>query len=249
MPDVLTILIVCITLFLAGGVKGIVGLGLPTISLALFAMMFDLVTAIVLILIPSLVTNIWQAFSGRNGRSILKRIYPFIIMSLLTIWLGAYTLSTIDVYLLSLLLGCLLIIYALISLLGIHFTIPEQHSGWTGTGLGIINGALTGMVGVYIIPSIMYFQAIGMRRDELLQAMGILFSLSSISMLLAYRYQALLNTPHVMLSLFGVLPALMGMYFGQRIRQHIPEATFKKLLFITLLFLGVFIVIKTLLIS
>ena len=248
MPDVLTILIVCFTLFIAGGIKGIVGLGLPTISLALFAMMFDLVTAIVLILFPSLITNIWQAFSGSNGRMILKHIYPFILLTLLTIWLGAYTLSTIDVYLLSFLLGCLLIIYALISLLGIHFTILARHSGWTGACLGIINGALTGMVGVYIIPSVMYFQAIGMRRDELFQAMGILFSLSSISMLLAYRYQALLNTQDVMLSLFAVVPALTGMYVGQRIRQHIPEATFKKLLFISLLLLGVFIVIKTLLI-
>ena len=173
MPDVLTILVVCFILFIAGGIRGIVGLGLPTISLALFAMMFDLVTAIVLILFPSLITNIWQAFSGSNGRIILKRTYPFIIMSLLTIWLGAYTLSTIDVYLLSLLLGSLLIIYALISLLGIHFTIPAKHRGWSGTCLGLINGALTGMVGVYIIPSVMYFQAIGMRRDELLQAMGI----------------------------------------------------------------------------
>jgi len=249
MPDVITILIVCITLFLAGGIKGIVGLGLPTISLALFAMMFDLVTAIVLILFPSLITNIWQAFSGSHGRLILKNIYPFIIMSLLTIWLGAYTLSTIDIYLLSLLLGCLLIIYAVINLRGIHFSIPAQHRGWSGTCLGLINGALTGMVGVYIIPSVMYFQAIDMQRDELLQAMGILFSLSSISMLLAYRYQALLNLQQVMLSLFAVIPTLMGMYIGQRIRQHIPETTFKKLLFITLLLLGLFIVIKTLLIS
>lgn len=249
MPDVLTILIVCITLFIAGGIKGIVGLGLPTISLALFVMMFDLVTAIILIIMPSLVTNIWQAFSGSNSKMILKRTYPFILVALLTIWLGAYTLSTVETYLLSLLLGCILIIYALTSLLGIHLTISNRHRGWTGTVLGIVNGTLTGMVGVYIIPSVMYFHAIGMRRDELLQSMGILFSLSSISMLLAYRYQSLLNTQYLMLSSAAVIPALIGMYVGQHISKHIAEATFKKLLFMTLLILGIFIVLKTLLIS
>jgi uncharacterized membrane protein YfcA len=94
MTDILTIIIIGITFFLAGGIKGIVGLGLPTISLALLAVMFDLVTAIILTLIPSLVTNIWQALSGTGNKVILKRILPFLIMALIAIWFGAYILSS-----------------------------------------------------------------------------------------------------------------------------------------------------------
>lgn len=249
MTDYLTIIIIGITFFLAGGIKGVVGLGLPTISLALLAIMFDLVTAIVLTLIPSLVTNIWQALSGANVKVILKRILPFLMMALITIWIGAYILSSQNITLLTILLGALLITYSLLSLVGINFTIPNKHKTWAGIVLGTVNGAITGMAGVYIVPSVMYFHAIGLRRDEIVLAMGILFSLSSVSMLIAYRYQNLLTIEQVVLSLYALFPALIGMYYGKKIRPLLTESRFKKALLISLLFIGCFIVIKSLSIS
>lgn len=249
MTDYLTIIIIGITFFLAGGIKGVVGLGLPTISLALLAIMFDLVTAIVLTLIPSLITNIWQALSGANSKVILKRILPFLIIALITIWLGAYILSSQSMTLLTLLLGILLISYSLLSLFGVNFSIANKHRKWTGIFLGTVNGLITGMAGIYIVPSVMYFQAIGLRRDEIVQAMGILFSLSSVSMLLAYQHQNMLTVEQTMLSLYALFPALIGMYYGKKIRPYLSETTFKKVLFISLLFIGCFVVIKSLFIS
>lgn len=249
MTDYLTIIIIGVTFFLAGSIKGIVGLGLPTISLALLAIMFDLVTAIVLTLIPSLVTNIWQALSGVNGKAILKRIFPFLLMALITIWLGAYILSSQNIKFLTILLGVLLITYSLLSLIGVNFEISNQHKTWIGIVLGTVNGAITGMSGIYIVPSVMYFQAIGLQRDEIIQAMGILFSLSSISMLIAYQSRSLLTVEQAMLSFYALFPALIGMYYGKKIRPYLTETTFKKVLFISLLLIGCFIVIKTLFIS
>ena len=150
---------------------------------------------------------------------------------------------------LTILLGVLLITYSLLSLIGIHFTIPNKHKTWAGIVLGTINGAITGMAGVYIVPSVMYFQAIGLRRDEIVQAMGILFSLSSVSMLIAYRFQNLLTMEQAILSLYALFPALIGMYYGKKIRPLLTESRFKKVLFISLLFIGCFIVIKSLSIS
>lgn len=249
MTDYLTITIIGITFFLAGGIKGVIGLGLPTISLALLAIMFDLVTAIVLTLIPSLVTNIWQALSGSDGKVILKRMFPFLLMALITIWIGAYILSSQNITFLTILLGVLLIAYSLLSLIRINFTIPNIHKTWVGIVLGTVNGAITGMAGVYIVPSVMYFHAIGLRRDEIVQAMGILFSLSSVSMLAAYRYQNLLTMEQAILSLYALFPALIGMYYGKKIRSLLTESTFNKALYISLLFIGCFIVIKSVFIS
>jgi hypothetical protein len=135
------------------------------------------------------------------------------------------------------------------SLFGFHFSISGRHKKWTGVSLGLLNGTITGMSGVYIVPSVMYFQAIGLRRDEIVQAMGILFSLSSASMLLAYQQHNLLTTEQIILSLYALFPALIGMYYGKKIRSSLSETTFKKALFITLLFMGCFIVIKSLFIS
>ena len=56
--------IVCATFLFAGWVKGVVGLGLPTIALALLAATVGLKEAIALMLIPSMVTNLWQGLAG-----------------------------------------------------------------------------------------------------------------------------------------------------------------------------------------
>ena len=49
---------------IAGFVKGMVGLGLPTVSLGLLSLFVDLPTAMALLVMPSLLTNIWQAIVG-----------------------------------------------------------------------------------------------------------------------------------------------------------------------------------------
>ena len=77
MLELSTIAVVVATFLLAGAVKGVVGLGLPTISLALLTVAFDLTTAMVLLLVPSFVTNLWQAVSGGKLRAVCLRTWPF----------------------------------------------------------------------------------------------------------------------------------------------------------------------------
>ena len=73
MIDPTTLLIIGATFLLAGTVKGVIGLGLPTVSLALLTTTLGLQPAMALLLAPSLVTNLWQAVSGGQGRTILAR--------------------------------------------------------------------------------------------------------------------------------------------------------------------------------
>ena len=92
------------TFLLAGIVKGVIGLGLPTVSLALLALVFDLPSAMALLLVPSLVTNFWQALAGPQTRAVFIRLWPFLLTAGLTIWIGARALAEIDLSLLSALL-------------------------------------------------------------------------------------------------------------------------------------------------
>ena len=64
---------VALTFLLAGAVKGIIGMGLPTVSLALLTIVVGLPQAMALLLVPSFVTNVWQGLSGGHGRAILRR--------------------------------------------------------------------------------------------------------------------------------------------------------------------------------
>ena len=71
------IIILTMTFLLAGTIKGISGLGLPTVSLGILLLASDLQTAMALLLVPSLVTNIWQALFGDDVGALLRRLWPF----------------------------------------------------------------------------------------------------------------------------------------------------------------------------
>ena len=235
--------LIIITIFLVAGlVKGVIGLGLPTVSLALLTVAIDLPTAMALLLIPSFVTNIWQAFSGGNGKVILARIWPFLLMATITIWLGATALTRVNLSLLSILLGVLLIAYSATNLGGIQIMLKPRHETWVGLLAGLVNGVLTGMTGSFVVPGVMFLQATKLSRDMLIQAMGMLFTLSTVSLALTLERNNLLTIEQGTTSLIALLPAIAGMILGQRLRKKLPEQTFKKVFFISLLILGLYIV-------
>ena len=167
---------------LAGAVKGVVGLGLPTVSLGLLTAAFDLTTAMALMVAPSFATNLLQAVVGGNARALIRRLWPFLATAALTVWIGAAALVSIDLALLSGLLGLLLVAYAAQGLAGLGISIPARWQGWTGPAFGTVNGVLTGMTGSFVVPGVLYLQAIGLGRDALVQAMGMLFTISTLAL-------------------------------------------------------------------
>ena len=66
-----SVAIVAAVLLLAGFVKGVVGLGLPTVSLGLLTAVFGLKAAIALMLVPSFATNVVQGLTGGALKEIL----------------------------------------------------------------------------------------------------------------------------------------------------------------------------------
>lgn len=242
MPDLLTILAIAGTFLVAGTVKGVIGLGLPTVSLALLTVAVGLPQAMALLLVPSFVTNLWQALSGGSGKAILRRLWPFLLMVTGTVWLGAIALTRVDLGLLSALLGALLVVYAATSLAGLHLTITERQEIWVGPLAGIVNGILTGMTGSFVVPGVLFLQTIGLSRDRLIQAMGMLFTASTLALAVALQENNLLTIDLGVLSAAALLPALAGMALGRRIRQDLSEQHFRRVFFIALLILGVYIV-------
>ncbi len=245
MSDPLTTAIIFAVFLIAGGVKGLVGFGLPAVSLGLLTVAFDLTTAMVLLLAPSFVTNVWQAAVGGNGRAILSRIWPFLATATGTVWIGALALSRIDVTWLSALLGLLLAVYAGLNLAGARFALAPRQETWAGPLLGAVNGVVTGMTGSFVVPGVLYLQAIGLARDMLVQAMGIFFTLSTVALALALRGTGLLDLSYAAWSGAALLPAAAGMIAGRRIRRRLSEERFRQVLYIALLSLGCYIMVRS----
>lgn len=244
MFDLFTITAIAGTFFLAGAVKGVIGLGLPTLSLGLLTATLDLTTAMALLIVPSFVTNVWQAVVGGNGRAILQRIWSFLLMATVSVWLGATALTRVDLSLLSGLLGGLLVVYAALTLAGFRLAISAQRELWTGPLFGTVNGIFTGMTGSFVVPGVMFLQAIGLPRDRLVQAMGMLFTASTVALALALQGNSILTTELSVVSAAAVIPAAVGMVSGQHIRHRLSEESFRKVFFIAILVLGSYIIAK-----
>lgn len=232
---------------LAGMVKGTIGLGLPSISLGLLAATLDLKLAMILLLAPNLVTNLWQALSGGHFVALLQRLWLFLLCAAAAIWLGSAGLVLVDPKALAALLGLLLAVYALLGLLRPPLSLPAKHEIWAGPLVGVVNGVLTGLTGSFVVPGVPYLQALGLTRDQLVQAMGMLFMASTLGLGASLGGRSLLSLDLLLLSGFCVLPALLGMSLGRRLRDRLSETAFKRAFYGALLLLGGYIVARWLL--
>ena len=243
MFDPSTVLAILATFFVAGIVKGVIGLGLPSISLALLTVVINLPTSMALLLMPSLVTNIWQAVRGGNFLKILKRLWLLFLTSTMTVWIGTTALTIADLTLLSALLGGLLMSYAVVSLSGLRFNLKSRNEWWVGSLTGSVNGILTGMTGSFVVPGVFYLQSIGLQRDALIQSMGILFTTSTLALFFSLQSNEFLTSKLVVWSSISLVPSIIGVLIGQQIRQWLSEKTFRNVFFFSLIVIGAYIIV------
>ncbi len=233
--------IIALTIFaflLAGLVKGTIGLGLPSISIAVLAMAMTPAQAAAMMIIPSMVTNVWQMLVGPHLLRLLRRLWSLSLASAVGIWLAGGILTSADARLAAFGLGVMLVIYATVGLTAFRFTVARRHEWWMSPLVGLLTGLVAGGTGVFVIPAGPYFQAMGLTKDELVQALGLSFTVST-AVLAAVLWQAgALHFGNATGSLLAVLPALIGVALGQRIRSLASEETFRRWFFLGLLLLG-----------
>jgi len=246
MPEITEITLVLLIFLLAGTVKGVIGLGLPTVSLALMTALSDLPSAMALMLLPSLVTNLWQGFSDRYTRVLLTRLWPLLVTAGLAVFAGTLLFKRSSVEGLTALLGLLVLSYALISLSGFKLSLqPDKERQW-GVVVGCINGVLTGLTGSFVVPGVIYLQSLGLPRAMFVQSMGLLFSVATLALACSLWINNLLDQSLTTLSMWAVLPALLGMPIGRLIGKRIPDTHFRKLFFGSLAIIGIVLLIRSL---
>jgi uncharacterized membrane protein YfcA len=237
-----TLLIVAATFIVAGFVKGVIGLGLPTVVLALLTASLGLKEAMALMLLPSLATNVWQAFAGKALKPLLRRMASLLALACIFTWIGISLFTRMNTVWLSALLGFVVCVYAILGLTGTHMPSPGRNEKWLSPVIGAANGLLAGLTGSYVMPGTLYLQSLGLTRDELIQAMGILFTVSTVALAIAMQGHGLIPKDLGMLSALALVPAFAGMFFGQWVRGRMTEQRFRKVFYWSLLVLGVYIV-------
>jgi uncharacterized membrane protein YfcA len=238
---------IALVFLFAGAVKGVIGLGLPTISMGLLTLAMPPAAAASVLIVPSLVTNIWQLFTGPPLRAVVKRFGSLaagIVFG--TLWSVLPPLSS-DSPFAQPALGGVLIVYGAHGLAATRLPRASACERWLSPLVGYVTGAISAATGVFVIPAVPYLQSLSLRKDEMVQALGLAFSVATIALAVRLWSGAALSTAPLALSIVAVVPALAGMALGQRLRQRLSEETFRKGFFVTLIALGLHMTINALL--
>lgn len=235
---------VCGVFLLAGFVKGGVGFGLPTVAIGLLGLIMTPAQAAALLVIPSLITNIWQAAVGGAFVRLSLRLWPMLAGICAGTWLTGGILTGGNAATVTGILGVALIAYAIFGLSKFKVTAPAHAEWWLGPLTGLATGLVTGATGIFTLPAIPYLQAIGLEKDDLVQALGLSFMMSTLALAAVLMDGGLLHWNAMGISSLALVAALLSMALGQRLRGRIEPAAFKLCFFLGLLALGLSLAVR-----
>ncbi|QXH50875.1 sulfite exporter TauE/SafE family protein [Pseudomonas fakonensis] len=239
----LTVLVI-FTFVLAGAVKGVIGLGLPTIAMGLLGLAMPPAQAAALLIVPSTLTNLWQLAAGGHLLALLRRLGPMLLMIFVGTLLGSVWLGIDSGPWAAHALGGALLVYALYGLAGPGLRVAPGREKWLGPVCGLVTGGVTAATGVFVMPAVPYLQGLGLSRDELVQALGLSFTVSTLALAIGLAGQDALGGQALGASLLVLAPALLGMFAGQWLRGRISAVLFKRCFFIGLALLGAHLLVN-----
>ena len=227
----------------AGWVKGAIGIGLPTVVMGILSIAMPPAQAAALMVLPAIGTNIWQMAAGPAFGRLLRRLAGMLV----GVFIGTFTtieLMTRNAASATAALGAVLAAYGLYGLFARRFIVDPRHERWASPVIGVATGAISGMTGVFIIPTAPYLASLRMSSEELVQAIGISAFVCPLALTLALTVHGRYSFALAGASFLALVPALTGMYLGQRIRRRLRAATFMRWFFVGLVLLGAYMFLR-----
>jgi uncharacterized protein len=226
--------------FIAGIVKGLVGIGLPTITLALTSLILPLSDTIALIALPTVAANLWQASMGGQFRKIVRRQWPLILPMVVTLLLTMALIGRKTPQWAFLVLAAILVIYSGLGLLRIRLRIHADLEKPLAPVIGVISGVVAGLIGVPVVPLMPYMQGLDVKPVELVQSLGVIVSIASLALTASLVRYGLLDHRHALISAAAVVPAVAGQWVGAQVRQRLSIEQFRLAVFWALLATGLY---------
>jgi hypothetical protein len=236
--DPLPITIAALTFLLAGFVKGVIGLGLPTVAMGLLSGVMPPAQAASLLIVPSFVTNVWQLATGPRFAALALRLWPMMAGVVAGTLAGSGFMQGSHAGQAAIGLGMALMAYAVLGLTAMRFAVPPLAERWLGPVVGVATGLVTSATGVFVIPAVPYLGALGLAKDDLIQALGLSFTVSTVALAAALAGGGSFEARTAGVSAIALAPALLGMAVGGWVRRRVSEQMFRRCFFLGLLALG-----------
>jgi uncharacterized protein len=227
-------------------VKGALGVGFPVVATPLAALVLDPETAVVALVLPSLVMNGLQAWQGRRFLSASDPLVRLLIPTLGTVVVGtvvgAYLLVALPTRAIAALVGASVMAYAILALLGVPMSLPPHRVRVTGAIVGFASGVLGGATGFFGLLLILYFAMLTLDKAKLPAIFSIVLVFGVVPQILSYVALGLLTGERLALSAIALVPAAVGFVIGSDLRGRMSAAGFALAIRITLLSVGAVLV-------
>jgi uncharacterized membrane protein YfcA len=219
---------IALVILVSGVLQGALGLGFPTVATPLIALVTDIRTAVVVVLLPCIATVVIAAVKGVPLRRVLAEFWMMPLYMLLGAGIGTRLFIAYPAFPYTLLLAAVIIVYLNLDRLGRSEWPPiRRHRHFFGFLFGLLAGLSEGTANVAAPPLIIYYLAIGVQPTMLVQALNICFlagksaqfaTLATVGGVPAAQWLATLPLAAV---------AAVGALYGVRIRSRIDASTYK----------------------
>ncbi len=231
-------LIAGLVYLLAGILKGTIGIGFPTAVIAFMAIFVDVRTAILLAIIPMIVTNLWQVYRSEQFLITVKEVWPLALTMVVFLAIFSRMSSGFPIPTLSLFVGICIVVFAASSLwfdppaLSPRYKLPVQLL------TGFLAGIMGGIAAIWAPPLVIYLSATRAQKEEFVATVGFLLLIGSMTLLITFWQSGAVTLSHAKLSTLLVVPGILGFMIGEKIRGHVNNDTFRKLMLWFFLLMG-----------
>ena len=222
--------------FVLGGlVKGTLGIGLPMVAVPLLSLGVPATRAMVLVMVSVLVSNLWQMRASGISAAGVRRFLPLIAALLVsTVITVPLTLALPETTLRRLLALVVLLALAL-NALPLHLQVPPAQERWWSLAVGTASGILGGVSSLTGPIIISYLMSLRMAREVFVGSISVIYLVGAMALYASMAVQGRIGGTDLLWSTLALLPMAVGLVIGQRLRGHLSEAWFRRVL---LAFLG-----------
>src|SRR5690606_21014725 len=196
---------------------GTTGIGYSSCALPFLVPVVGLQSAIVLIVMPAIMSNVFVALSAGHFREIVGRFWPLYVATPAGIVVGVAFLSSVDQRLAIAILGSVIVAYSLMSLLQPNLTLREHWHGPLNAPVGFATGVLTGLTGSQVMPLLPYMMALHLEPNRLIQANNLAVTITSIFRGIGLLLSGLMGSPSLVPSLLAGIRSVVGVPHGPRV--------------------------------
>ena len=240
-------LIVSFAFFIAGVVKGVIGIGLPTTAITIMTFFVSPLMALGLNLIPMTVANIWQLSKADNPRELVKNYKYFATSLVVCILITSFYANQIGDDVVRLIFAVAVLLFVCLQVFGFNFKMKPNHDNFWQGGLGALGGLVGGAASIWAVPVTMYLLMKNVKPKQFVDVSGFLIMIGCIPVSIGYIATGVFQPNMFIYGALGSVIGIIGFQIGEKLRDKINAKTFRNLLLVFFSFSAINMIIQSIL--